>query len=222
MNIKTFLKEEYDFDTPDWWECQWRRVACGLVSCPFCHRMLKDEQRHKFKSQDPDSIESALEDVGNHLAETMEMLRQMAEAEGVDLENLDENELPPQPDPEELMRDARYQQAWEWSQAVARMLQVAALNDEPWLKTEAAQDLDWYSTMLPVKIHRQLGSIWDAENGQGERDVDYHYTRYIIGEIIHITKDALKVLEENDPILEMHFKSLRLDLKELEELLIKL
>ncbi|MEW6200621.1 MAG: hypothetical protein AB1546_01485, partial [bacterium] len=87
-----------DFKIPKWWDCQWRRVGCGEISCPMCGRHIKRRQKHLEKGKDPDDLHNVLEDVADIFAETKEMLKKGIKKQGIELDDLpisDEDEAEP-------------------------------------------------------------------------------------------------------------------------------
>ena len=54
MNIYQKIKKKYDFEAPQWWECQWRRNSCQKRKCRLCVRIIRDRERHIKQGDDPD------------------------------------------------------------------------------------------------------------------------------------------------------------------------
>src|SRR3989338_10481225 len=87
-----------EFAVPAWMACTWRRVPCGKSECPICGRLARDRERHLEKCEDPESVESAIEDVEYNLSEALAMVKEDAKAKGIDIANLENVVPPPKPD----------------------------------------------------------------------------------------------------------------------------
>jgi len=203
------------FKMPKWMECTWRRVPCGKDDCPICGRVKKDRQRHILKGEDPDSIHSALEDVGQSLKDALELIKKDCEAKGIELTNLDNIKEPPEPEKFPL-----YQEVKKWRDSV----HVIANNPtfEFWVYTEPAQDLLWYSNTLIAKTYRQLCNKWHIENGDEYGEFDYQYTDYVIKECLKILKKSLRELAKSNSTQKYELKSLLSGLLKLESQIIKI
>lgn len=202
------------FAIPQWWRCQWQRLGCGEDSCRLCGRINRDRRKHMARGEDPDSPEAALADVAGAFHETMTMLRQDAKRRGIDLSHVDEEELREPPEPDTFLL---YRQVMRWRKKMSDIVAGVCRSDgDSWTKTEAAKDLGWYGNLLPVKVYRQLCSRWEREHDPaGYSEVDYQYTRYVIGQILVRLKKALARLTATaeNPVL---FMLLAAQLNELE------
>jgi hypothetical protein len=178
-----------DFKMPEWMDCTWRRNACGKEECKICGRILRDRQKHVEEGEDPDSMEAAMEDVGNNLKEALEMIKKDAEEKGIDISNIDDIKEPPEPKEFPL-----YLEAKKLNEMILEIGESARLSDSRWFDTEIAQDLFWYNNTLLVKIYRQLCNIWHIKEDDGYGEFDYGYTDYVIKECLEILKQALAQL----------------------------
>lgn len=95
-----------EFSAPFNW-CDARCERCPLApECPLRLRQLQHAWVHKAKHEDPDAIESIMEDVEQDLGSALRQLEELAAEEGIDLDA----PLPPEPiqlDAERLHRAAR-------------------------------------------------------------------------------------------------------------------
>ncbi|MBU4331620.1 hypothetical protein KKD19_06045 [Patescibacteria group bacterium] len=181
-------KDDYEMEAPKWWECQWRRIPCGKDECPFCGRRNRQIKKHLARGEDPDSMKAVFEDVEENFKEVGEMLRKDAKRMGIDLNNLDDADCQPSPEPDEL---PLYNQVYKWQRSLMLALGKAGDQQEPWTETEDFKDLVWYSGTLLAKTYRQLTSKWEADQGDEYALGDYDYTRYIMNESIKIMEQAL-------------------------------
>lgn len=181
---------ESEFTMPAWMDCTWRRVPCWQDDCPLCGRIKQDRQKHLDRGEDPDTIEAVLEDAGANLQDALAMIKQDAEEQGIDIENIDDIQEPPRPEEFKL-----YKQVKQWTQLVRQLRQEATQAREAWLETEAAADLFWYAGILGAKTYRQLCNRWHLQQGDAYGEEDYKYTQYVLEEILKLIFQALKELK---------------------------
>lgn len=177
------------FNIPKWWECGWRRVACGKKSCVLCGRILGDRQKHIERGEDPDDMKSVLEDVGGSLSEALAMIKQDARRMGIDIANIDNIKEPPRPD-----KFALYRRVAKWRGIVSEIIARAEESQSLWLFTEVAADLMWYKNIVAAKTYRQLCNRWHIDHGDDYGEVDVVYTKYVLTECIRIMKKSLHEL----------------------------
>ncbi len=183
-----YIGQADDFKMPDWMDCTWRRKACGKDKCKICGKINKNRQTHIMAGQDPDSMESVLEDVGKNFKEALEMIRKDAEARGIDLDNINDfqEEEPPEPEEFELCRELS-----KWQSAIHKLAEKAEDSGYKWLETEAATDLLWYKNTLLVKTYRQLCNRWHLDRGDEYGEFDFKYTNHVLKECLDILKKSL-------------------------------
>jgi len=182
-------KQMGNFKIPKWWECGWRRIACGKKSCILCGQILRDRQKHIERGDDPDDLKSVFEDAGNSLKEALGMIKKDAERLGIDITNIDDIQEPP-----EQGKFSLYRKISKWRNFVEEILSDAYDTGSLWIETEAAADLSWYKNILAAKTYRQLCNRWHLENGDEYGEVDYEYTGYVLGECFEILKKSLHML----------------------------
>jgi len=197
-------------DAPEWWDCVWRRDACGKDECPLCGRVNRQRQKHLERGEDPDSIEAALEDVEENFREVKGMIEADAEKLGVDLDEVKENaeaeieEEVFRPEETELGKRVR-----DWRVNVQEFTRTGHEEGAAWPHTDSGRSLFWYANTLLVKTYRQLGS----RTGEDEYvDLDYRYTRYVLQECLDILARSLQELEEMDPDRKSRFRMIALHL----------
>jgi len=176
------------FVMPQCMECAWRRLPCGQANCPLCGRINRDRQRHLAQGEDPDSMAMALEDVGHSLKEALRVIKADAASKGIDITNINDIQEPPPPEVFSL-----YVKIFNWRRQVFKLLETAD-DDAAWTKSEAGQDLLWYSQILCAKTYRQLCNCWHLDNGDNYGKEDLAYTDYVLRECLSILKKSLVVL----------------------------
>lgn len=186
-DIKSFLREKYDFISPDWWECQWRRNACEHPACPLCSRIIKQRFKHKFKGEDPYCEESLLQDVKDTFEETIQLLYENTQKHGIEINHFNEEiEMPPEPD-----EFFEYKKTYDWIREMHKFIKEKS---GVWIHTEAGQDLIWYANLIPAKIYRNLCNIWYIKKGQTDENIDYYYTKYVLENCIQISKESFETV----------------------------
>ena len=177
------------FDIPKFWDCGWRRVACGKKNCLLCGKILRDRQKHIDRGEDPDDIKSVFEDVGGSLSEALAMIKKDAESKGIDITNIGGIKEPPRPGSFPL-----YRKVSKWRDRVEFISKEAIAAGSFWIETEAAADLLWYRNTLAAKTYWQLCNRWHMDNGDEYGDFDHEYTKYVLGECLLILKRSLREL----------------------------
>ncbi|MFH1162356.1 MAG: hypothetical protein V1696_03760 [Candidatus Jorgensenbacteria bacterium] len=177
------------FEMPKWMECSWRRIPCNQKDCPLCGHIMRDRSAHIDCGEDPDDMKSVFEDVGASFGEALAIVRQDAERMGIDITNIDNIPVPPEPEQFPL-----YRKVSQWRENVESVLEAADTSGSLWLETEAAADVAWYRNTLTSKTYRQLTNRWEMERGDAYGDVDYAYTSYVLKECLKILKSSLEYL----------------------------
>lgn len=177
-----------NFQIPKWWECNWRRIPCGEDDCRLCGKIKKDRKRHVLRGEDPDSIKSVFEDVGNSLGEALAMIKQHAAEMGIDITNINEREFKEPPEPDEF---PLYERTLSWRELLYETLAIEGLVVEDKEPDETVKDLLWYSNTLIAKTYRQLCNRWHIKQKVGEGEFDYKYTKYVLGECLKILQSSL-------------------------------
>ena len=163
-------------------------MPCGKDSCAMCGRISKQRKSHLLRGEDPDTIESALEDVGEAFNETFELLHKHSKRMGIDLNNLPEVQEPKPPPHKEY---PLYNSVFQWSKGVRKLAQAAEAGFQAWIKSDAGQDLLWYHSIILVKTARQLDNRWEIEHGDEFAEQDMEYQGYVLRESISLLKNAL-------------------------------
>lgn len=193
------------FDMPAWQDCGWRRITCGQDSCLMCGRVKQQRERCVAKGLDPDSWEAVMECVTEDFSEVSVLLKKDAKKMGIDLNNLEDVEIPEPPQPETYPVHSKLM---EWRRGVFDLFGEAEEWGDGWLELEAGRDLGWYANTLPVKYYRTVSDKWSMENGEEEVWVDYYYTKYVVKEVIKILEDAFMALRREQTSRTLQFQIL--------------
>ncbi len=184
MPKKRKSKKEKDFSMPEWINCSWRRKSCGKDSCPICGKIKANRQKHIDQGEDPDDLKYALEEVGDTLKETLALIKQDAAKHGFEIENIDDIQLPPEP--EEFPFHGEVMQWRDSLYSLTKNQETAS-----WMLTEDAEDLFWYANTICAKTYRQLTNRWHMEKGDDYGDFDFDYTQYVLKECFGIVEKAM-------------------------------
>lgn len=216
---KVLQKKKSSFAPPAWWDCQWRRVACGRDGCAMCGRISRARKNHVLLGKDPDSIESVLADVKDVFEETFSLLEKSAKKFGVDIHNLPDIDIKEPPDTSTSPIRIRLQKFYKF---VINLEQEAAEGFQIWSKSEAGKDLLWYPSIILVKVKRLFNSRWKMDNGEEFAKDDFDYTFYAISESISILKKALMELISKRTHQKVQFSYCYDELESLERLINKI
>ena len=204
-------------EMPKWMECTWRRIKCEKDDCPICGKIKKDRQRHIERGEDPDSMESVLQDVGQNFKETLKMIKEDVERMGIDITNVEDIQEPPKPEEFPL-----YKEVGKWNKEVLKIGDGAELSGSWWIHTEAAADLFWYSRTLLAKTYRQLCNKWHIENGDDYGKFNHKYTGYVLKECLAILKKSLRELIASNQSQRKELNSILSELFKLEKQITKI
>ncbi len=187
-NIKKIKRPKIidGFKVPVWWECGWRRKNCKKRSCVLCGGIITDREKHIAKGENPDSMKSVLEDVGQSLGDALAMVKADLEKRGIDITNIEDIKKPPESQSYPL-----YRKIYKWRNGIIKLIDKANETNEVWISTEPAADLLWYIYTLSAKTYRQLCNRWHIKNGDGYGEFDYKYTQYVLGEVLDILENSL-------------------------------
>jgi len=183
-------KKEDIFEYPKWMECQWRREPCNKIDCPLCYRLLKQEQKHRIRGEDPNDMKVVLEDVKESFDETFALIQEGAEKFGIDLNNIPND---PKLEERDLMEHPFNKKIHNWIIKIHGFIRGIYERGAVWINTEEWKDLEWYHAMLGAKVYRQLCNKRDMENIDRDPS-DYVYTKGVIEEITKILKNSFHAL----------------------------
>lgn len=190
------LSDGTTFDMPDWQDCTWRRVNCQQLSCAMCKREILARQKAIDLGLDPDSMEVALMTAHDSFAEVRELIEKDAERLAIDLDNLDDVEMPDPPKPETY---PIYNTLKKWHSDLVDFVSEQSGWGAKWFETEVGKDLLWYKNTLLVKTIRALNGKWESGTGNVDVEPDYLYTRYVIAQCLMILKSAFVELRRDLP-----------------------
>jgi hypothetical protein len=186
-------KEEPVFKVPRWMDCSWKRIPCGQSKCPICGRIKSDRQKHIEKGEDPNSMESMMEDVSGSFTEALEMIKKDAEKHGFEIVNDDCFKEPPRPEKFPL-----YNRVCQWRNDIYLMADQADENLEAWPELESGLDILWYANTLLTKTYRQLTNRWHLDQGDDYGSEDLEYTGYVLKESMSYIKIAITDIMDSD------------------------
>ena len=178
-----------NFKFPRWMECTWRRVPCNKKSCAICGKVNRHMAEHMEHDEHVHDVGVEFEDITHSLRHALTMIKRDAKRLGIDISNIDTIKEPPRPSSFPLYRKAN-----AWNKGVFELYEAAHDEGALWIFTEAAADLSWYAELIASKTYRQLCNRWHLDQGDQYGDVDYAYTKYVLGECSTILKRSLDEL----------------------------
>ncbi|MDO8471438.1 MAG: hypothetical protein Q7S49_02415 [bacterium] len=164
-----------------WLDCAWKRIACGKDSCPICGKIKRDRERLVREGKNPDSIQSAFDNLGANLAEAMALIQKDAEAMGMNISNLED--IADAPEAKFFPLAVR---AEKWYLSIMNLYNEKSTHGTIWLLTEEALDLNWYAGTFNAKVYRQLCNKWYLDNKKDYSNFDYNYTSRVLKEVSEI------------------------------------
>ncbi|MFH1522443.1 MAG: hypothetical protein ABIE43_01330 [Patescibacteria group bacterium] len=187
------------FRVPKWMECSWKRLPCGRNDCKICGRINKDRAGHIAKGEDPNTMEAALEDVGRDFKEMFKMLEKDVNRLGIDIDNLDTNDIETEPGPNEF---PLYRKVMAWRSDIYKLAEDAYDRLEAWPELDAGKDLLWYANTISAKTYRLLCDRWYIDKNRDNdeaKNADYDYTKEVLGQCFAIIKNSLEEILKREP-----------------------
>ncbi len=141
------------------------------------------ETEHRAAGRDPYDWDVVVEDVRKNFQQAIEMLREAAEEHGIDLDRLPEVE-DTSPDPSAHPLHQRAEAYLESAHAFVKDLHQRLAGEHATLEQRAMvlgpervageyrdilgahEVITWYHTLIPVKVHRALSSMMEAEQDE--------------------------------------------------------
>lgn len=179
---------EEEFKPPPFNYCDYRCDRCAETeNC----RVYKEEQEslldHYLKGEDPNDMKVVLEDVHRSFEKTMKMLREMAEKEGIDLEEIKEEEASEvKPDDYLIFRIAH-----DYFKTAHDFIKQFKGVSIPESIERDFEDLVWYHTLIPAKVGRLVSGFEDEIDDDVQR-IEEEGTLKVINASIDTSRSALK------------------------------
>lgn len=197
---------------------------CKLIS--IC-RVYKDieKRRKKFKKRDkdPNSMEGALEIIGESFKETKTLLEKSAKKWGIDLNSLKEDESITDDLELELKEFPLYRLAYQYSGKLKNLLEELSFI-APEVNTNSFADalevINYYHLMLPAKIYRACISKKEEDEDKDDTNMDSKTSGFIAVRGLSAIIDALSNLASY-PFLKPVYTKI-INLNEISENLINL
>ncbi|MEO0143189.1 MAG: hypothetical protein ABIL70_09345 [candidate division WOR-3 bacterium] len=174
--------------------CDYRCERCAERE--NCRVYKENEERlleHYLKGEDPNDPQVFLNDLKEIFDKTKEMLKRVAAEQGIDLDELPDEEIP-EVDPHSYVI---YNLAYEYFDQAHKLIKKLEKSGVPEEIEEEYDDFVWYHTLLVAKTGRLVSSFedefFDAETRKGEEEG----TLQVINKGISLSKNALqKMLNE--------------------------
>ncbi|MGB9720885.1 MAG: hypothetical protein ACPL28_05330 [bacterium] len=155
-------------------------------------RVYKDNEervlQHYLKGEDPNDPDIFLNDLKEIFSKTKEMIKKAAEEQGIDLDELPEQEIP-EVDPHTYVI---YNLAYEYFDQAHKLIQRLEKTGVPEEIMDDFDDFAWYHTLLVAKTGRLVSGFDDEFFDEEVREVEEEGTLQVINKGIALSKNALK------------------------------
>jgi hypothetical protein len=169
-------------------------------------RVFKDEQKSREKwirkGKDPNSWEYVFETVKDNLEKTMRLIEKGAKKWGIDLNDLDDSDYQPPPEPQEF---PLYNLVDKFSKKLGKLpkdLQVVPIEADEKLILESIEVISHYQPLIRAKIHRALTSKLEDEKEKDPelRTFDAETSAFITINGLMSIADTLANLAQHKPL----------------------
>ncbi|RKX69897.1 hypothetical protein DRP53_06785 [candidate division WOR-3 bacterium] len=176
------------FKPPPYSYCDYRCDRCSERD--RCAVYREDQERllqHYLKGEDPDDPEVFTRDLEEIFQRTEAMIREWAEKEGIDIDELDDEEYP-KVNPNDFVI---YRLAREYFQAAHRFIQTLEREGIPAEVADDYEDLIWYHTLIYAKTGRLVSGTHDMMDEEWRR-IEERGTLGVIQKGIRLSRSALE------------------------------
>ncbi len=178
------------FKPPPFNYCDYRCDRCDeQANC----RVYKDSQErlleHYRKGEDPYDPEVFMNDLKEIFGRTERMIRKLAQEQGVDLEQGDEE--PPEVDPTEYVVYCLAYKYFEKANAFIKLLEKSGM---PEGVRNAYDDLVWYHSLIAAKCGRLVAGFADDYRDEEFTNAEEQGTIKVIQKGIILSKQALETM----------------------------
>lgn len=156
---------------------------CNLISiCRVYKDLYKTRKRFLKKGKDPDSLESAMEIIGENFEKVRKLIKKDAKKWGIDLENFPESEIEEERSfEEELQRYPLYKLATNYAKKIENLLEelspIALESHEKVI--ENLEIINYYQEILPAKIYRACISREEEDEMENDTTMDSQTSAFI-------------------------------------------
>jgi len=182
MSAKKFKPSPYNY-------CDYRCDRCDeRENC----RVYKENQErilnHYLKGEDPYDSEVFMNDLKEIFSKTKDMIKDMAEKRGIDIDDVPETEEP-EVEPKEYVI---YRLAYEYYQQANSFIKELERDEIPENIREDYADLVWYHTLIAAKSGRLVSGFIDDFFDEEIQKIEEEGTLKVINKGIQLSKNALE------------------------------
>lgn len=156
-------------------------------------RVYKDNEermlQHYLKGEDPDDPQIFINDLKDIFDKTNDMLKKAAEEQGINIDELSDEEEVPEVDPHDYII---YNYAYEYYELAKKMIEKIEKTGMPEEIQEDFDDFAWYHTLLVAKTGRLVSGFEDRFFDDEVREVEEKGTLQVINKAITLSKKALE------------------------------
>lgn len=143
---------------------------------------------HYLKGEDPYDSEVFMNDLKEIFSKTKDMIKDMAEKRGIDIDDVPETEEP-EVEPEEYII---YRLAYEYYQQTNSFIKELERDGVPKSIREDYADLVWYHTLIAAKSGRLVSGFIDDFFDEEIQKIEEEGTLKVINKGIQLSKNALE------------------------------
>jgi hypothetical protein len=173
--------------------CDYRCDRCDEQD--HCRVFKEDQERlleHYTKGEDPYDPQIFVKDLKGIFQKTENMLKDVAEKEGIDLNQMpgEETEIAaPEIKPEEFVI---YRLAFEYSRQARAFIKQLEHDGVPEIVREDFSDVVWYHTLIAAKTGRLVSGFIDDFRDEETQKMEEDGTRSVIQKCIDLSRNGLQ------------------------------
>ncbi|MBN2619483.1 hypothetical protein JXB22_00215 [candidate division WOR-3 bacterium] len=186
------IKEEKEHYTPSPYNyCDYRCDRCEhQKTC----KVYKDEQErlieHYVKGEDPHDPDVFMNDMKDIFDRTREMIMNIAQEEGFDLDSIEDVEVP-HVDPKQYVLYCLAREYADEAHVFLKQLQQDGITEEA---EDAFDDLMWYHTLIMAKAGRLVSTFEDDLRDEKMQEIEEKGTLSVIDKCIRVSRSALETM----------------------------
>jgi len=182
MSAEEFKPSPYNY-------CDYRCDRCD--DRENCRVYKENHERvldHYLKGEDPYDSEVFMNDLEEIFTKTKDMIQDMAEKRGIDIDDVPETEEP-EVEPEEYVI---YRLAYEYYQQTNGFIKALERDGIPEGIREDYADLVWYHTLIAAKSGRLVSGFIDDFFDEEIQKIEEEGTLKVINKGVQLSKNALE------------------------------
>lgn len=157
-------------------------------------KVYKDEQErlleHYVRGEDPHDPDIFMNDMKDIFDETRQMIVNIAQEEGFDIDSIEDVEVP-RVDPKEFVLYRLVREYSNEAHGFLKQLREEGITEEA---EEAYDDLMWYHTLIVAKTGRLVSTFEDGVRDEKMQAIEEQGTLGVIDKCVRISRSALETM----------------------------